>query len=266
MSAEADERYARPVIRLHHIVKRFVQALPDNAYGNADAHKSPGTSYFTALDDISFDVFESECVLIAGANGSGKSILMSIIAGLNNPTAGSVSTRGRCGLVFQDADTQILGETPVEDVMFGLKNLKVPDKEAKEKTLAALEKTGLAERSFFPARFLSGGEKRRLAVAGILAMDCPIVIFDEPYANLDYTGVVQVNDLIRLLKNDGRTVLLLTHELEKCYALTDRLIVLYKGKTVFDGSSDEGLKQNLASWRIRHPLCSYTKREDLVWT
>ena len=133
MSAEENERRGRPVIRLHHIVKRFVQALPDNAYGNADVHKSPGTSYFTALDDISFDIFESECVLIAGANGSGKSILMSIIAGLNNPTTGSVSTRGRCGLVFQDADTQILGETPVEDIMFGLKNLKVPDKEAKEK-------------------------------------------------------------------------------------------------------------------------------------
>lgn len=173
MSAEADERYARPVIRLHHIVKRFVQALPDNAYGNADAHKSPGTSYFTALDDISFDVFESECVLIAGANGSGKSILMSIIAGLNNPTTGSVSTRGRCGLVFQDADTQILGETPVEDVMFGLKNLKVPDKEAKERTLAALEKTGLAERSFFPARFLSGGENGALRLREFLRWTVP---------------------------------------------------------------------------------------------
>ncbi|MGI5173662.1 ABC transporter ATP-binding protein [Treponema sp. OMZ 840] len=234
---------------------------------NTDAAESKNESvYFTALDNISFCLYKGECVLIAGANGSGKSLLMSIIAGLDKPTRGSLNIRGRCGLVFQDADTQILGETPVEDIMFGLKNLKIPENEAKKRVYAALEKTGLLERSFFPARFLSGGEKRRLAVAGILAMDCPIIIFDEPFANLDYSGVVQVNKLIQMLKAEKHTVLLLTHELEKCYALADRLIVLHGGKTVFDGLPEEGLQQDLLHWNIRHPLASYTKREDLLWT
>ena len=97
-------------------------------------------------------------------------------------------------------------------------------------------------------------------------MDCPVVIFDEPYANLDYSGVVQVNDLIHMLKTDGRTVLILTHELEKCCALADRFIVLCAGKKVFDGTPDEGLKLDLKQWNIRPPLCSYKKREDLLWT
>ena len=115
------------------------------------------------------------------------------------------------------------------------------------------------------SRFLSGGEKRRLSVAGILAMGFPVIIFDEPYANLDYSGIVQVNALIQMLKKDGHTVLLLTHELEKCSALADRLIILNEGKKVFDGSADEGLRQNLKKWNIRPPFCSYTSKEDLLW-
>lgn len=221
---------------------------------------------FVALDDVSFTIDEGTCTLIGGANGSGKSLLMSIIAGLIAPTLGSVSTSGRVGLVFQDADTQILGETPEEDILFGLKNVKVPKDERAERIDSVLARTGLLKRKGFPARFMSGGEKRRLATASILAMDCPIIIFDEPYANLDYTGVCQVNALIDMLKNENHTILLLTHELEKCFALAERFIVLHEGKKVFDGNPHEGLQQNLAQWSIKNPLCSYTKREDLLWS
>jgi len=221
---------------------------------------------FVALDDVSFTIDEGTCTLIGGANGSGKSLLMSIIAGLIAPTSGSVSRKGRVGLVFQDADTQILGETPEEDILFGLKNVKVPKDERAERINSVLARTGLLKRKGFPARFMSGGEKRRLATASILAMDCPIIIFDEPYANLDYTGVCQVNSLIEMLKNEKHTILLLTHELEKCFALAERFIVLHEGKQVFDGSPHEGLQQNLAQWSIKNPLCSYVKREDLLWS
>ena len=129
----------------------------------------------------------------------------------------------------------------------------------------ALEKTGLTEKADFPARFLSGGEKRRLAVACMLAMKLPVIILDEPYANLDFGGVKQVNQLVRQLKAEGKTVVILTHELEKCLGLSDRLVVLFRGKKVFDGKPEEGLQQNLEEWNIRNPLVSYNKVEDLIW-
>ncbi len=220
---------------------------------------------FKALDNVSFSVEQGECLLIGGANGSGKSILMSIIAGLKKPTSGTVKTEGRVGLVFQDADTQILGETPEEDISFGLKNIKIPKQEHAKIIEKVLEKTGLSKRLGFPARFLSGGEKRRLSTASMLAMESPIIIFDEPYANLDYAGVKQVNALITMLKKDGHTILLLTHELEKCYALADKFLVLFEGKKVFEGTPEDGLQQNLEEWSIKNPLTTYSSKDDLLW-
>ena len=241
------------IISLKNISKTFVQSSFD------------GTVNFKALDEISLSVFKGESLLISGANGSGKTLLMSIIAGLIKPSSGLVEVKERCGIVFQDSDLQILGETPEEDIMLGLKNLKLSAQETERRLNDALEKTGLQTKRDFLSRFLSGGEKRRLSVAGILAMGFPVIIFDEPYANLDYSGIVQVNALIQMLKKDGHTVLLLTHELEKCSALADRLIILNEGKKVFDGSADEGLRQNLKKWNIRPPFCSYTSKEDLLW-
>lgn len=226
-----------------------------------------------ALDDVSLEIHEGECVLIGGENGSGKSLLMSIIAGLEEADKNAVVESdettmfvdGRAGLVFQEAETQILGETPAEDIAFGPKNLGWKKDEVQEAVQNALEQTGLNDKADFPARFLSGGEKRRLAVACMLAMNLPIIILDEPYANLDFGGVKQVNALIRQLKSDGKTVIILSHEIEKCLGLADRFIVLFRGKKVFDGLPAEGLKQNLEEWNIRNPLVSYTKVEDLIW-
>ena len=99
----------------------------------------------------------------------------------------------------------------------------------------------------------------------MLAMKLPIIILDEPYANLDFGGVKQVNALVRELKADGKTVIILTHELEKCLGLADRLVVLFRGKKVFDGSPEEGLRQKLEEWNIRNPLTSYKSVNDLIW-
>ena len=223
----------------------------------------------TALNDVSLEIFEGECVVFGGENGSGKSVLMSIIAGLENCDSGKVtvySGGGRSvGLVFQEAETQILGETPAEDIAFGPKNQGLKKEQIEQAVKKALEATGLTQKADFPARFLSGGEKRRLAVACMLAMNLPIIILDEPFANLDYNGVKQVNTLIRKLKSDGKTVIILTHEIEKCLSLADRFIVLFKGTKVFDGKPDEGLKQNLEQWNIRNPLVAYKKAQDLIW-
>lgn len=217
-----------------------------------------------ALKDVSLEIKDSSCVVIAGENGSGKSVLMSIIAGLEEADSGSVQTNGRVGLVFQEAETQILGETPREDIAFGPKNLGWKNEKIQNAVNLALEKTGLTAKADFPSRFLSGGEKRRLAVACMLAMDLPIIILDEPYANLDFCGVKQVNALIKQLKKDGKTVIILTHEIEKCLALADSFIVLFRGQIKFDGSPSDGLKQNLEKWNIRNPLVSYNSIKDLI--
>lgn len=219
-----------------------------------------------ALKNISLEIPNGQCVLIGGENGSGKSVLMSLIAGLDKPDAGSVDTQGqRVGLVFQEAETQILGETVKEDVSFGPRNLKWDKKRIEEAVRNALEKTGLTDKAENSARFLSGGEKRRLAIACMIAMENPIIILDEPYANLDYGGVKQVNEIIRMLKQSGHTVIILTHELEKCLALSERFVVLYRGEKVFDGDPEDALKLDLNKWNIRNPLVAYKSAKDLVW-
>ncbi len=247
------------MIQISHVSKAFLLQTQEKSYTKK------------ALDDVSFTVSDGETLVIGGANGSGKSLLMSIISGLDSPDSGSVSVSdksgrpAKCGLVFQDADSQILGETPLEDVMFGLKSAGIPKKEARIQALHALEQVGLADKAEYTARFMSGGEKRRLSVAGILALNRDTLIFDEPYANLDYAGVVQVNQLLEMLKASGKTLLVLTHELEKCLGLADRFLVLFEGHKVFDGTPAQGLEQNLEKWSIRNPLAAYKNLEDLVW-
>ena len=217
------------------------------------------------LKDVSFELKDGSCTVLAGENGSGKSLLMSIIAGLEKADTGTVKVDGRVGLVFQEAETQILGETPREDIAFGPKNLGWKKERVEVAVNNALEKTGLSSKADFPARFLSGGEKRRLAVACMLAMELPVIILDEPYANLDYTGVKQVNELIKQLKADGKTIIILTHEIEKCLALADNFIVLFHGQIMFNGNPEQGLLHPLENWGIRNPLVSYNKAEDLLW-
>ena len=195
-------------------VRRLTKKFPNGIKGAAG---------YEALSGIDLDIFEGECLVVAGANGSGKTLLMRMLAGLLEPTEGEIRFRGKAiaecgkllrssvGLVFQDSDAQILGETVEEDIRFGPENLKLPESEIKsrlEQTLAALE---LAEKRGFSARRLSGGEKRRLAVAGILAMGCETVIMDEPFANMDWPGVIQVLKIITALKQSAKTIIVLTH-------------------------------------------------------
>jgi len=250
------------MIELKNITKRFQvydEVISENCEQTRDG-------YFYALEDISLTINDGSCTIIAGANGSGKSVLMSIIANLEEPSSGTVKTKSKVGLIFQEPDAQILGETPKEDISFGPRNLKLSKNEIQNRVNKTLIETGLEHRANFPARSLSGGEKRRLAAASILVMDAQIIIFDEPYANMDFHGVVQVNHLLKKLITEGKTVIILTHELEKCMALANNFIVLFKGKKVFDGTAQEALLQNLENWGIHHPLQkSADSLEDLLW-
>ena len=217
-----------------------------------------------ALQDVSFSVKKGEFLVIGGKNGSGKSVLMSLIAGLDKQTSGTIKC-DEVGLVFQDANSQILGETPLEDVLFGLRNLKLKKQERLQKAEETLKQCGLFEKRDFQARVLSGGEKRRLAVAGILALDRDFIIFDEPFANLDLIGIKQVCAILKQLKEQNKTIIVLTHDLEKILGLADSFIILDSGKIKFNGTPEDGLKLNLEEFGIKNPLTSYNSVKDLFW-
>ena len=230
---------------------------------------------FTALSEVDLDIHQSGCTLIAGANGSGKTVLMKILAGLLDASCGDVLYRGKplkeysgkrgsrnintlVGLIFQDADAQILGETVEEDIRFGPENLKLPEMEIKrrlEETLLALE---IGDKREFNTRHLSGGEKRRLATAGVLAMGSETIIMDEPFANLDWPGVLQVQHIINNLKESGKSVIVLSHELEKVIFLADRLIILAGGKVRAQGECETVLDSLDSAWGVRDPRKPYT--------
>ena len=218
-----------------------------------------------ALNNINLKINRNDFLVIAGSNGSGKSVLMTLIAGLDNPSKGKISTSGKVGLVFQDADSQILGETPLDDVLIGIKNCGVRPKDQVPLAENVLERVGLLHKKNDSAAALSGGEKRRLAVAGILAMNRDIILFDEPFANLDWPGVKSVCSILSDLKSRGVTVVVLTHETEKILGLANRFVILDKGEIRFDGTVGEGLSLDLEKWSIRNPMVEYKKIGDLLW-
>lgn len=239
---------------------------------------SPGKgTKVSALSGVTMEIREGELLLIAGANGSGKTVLMLILAGLMDPDEGEMLFRGQplsgaigelrrhLGLVFQDPDAQTVGETVAEDIAFGPKNLGLSKPAVMERVQNALEVLGLEHKRDWPPRNLSGGEKRRLAVAGVLAMGCGTIILDEPFANLDWPGVVQVLEIIRQLKNEGKTVILLTHELEKVLAFADRLIILDRGILREDGKPADVLNRLKDSYGVRDPRRNYGAVEDCTW-
>jgi biotin transport system ATP-binding protein len=232
---------------------------------------------FHALSGLNLDIFVGECLLVAGSNGSGKTVLMKILAALMDPSGGEILFRGlalekavprlrrELGLVFQDADAQIVGETVAEDIAFGPKNLGISGSALEERVNHAMKNMGLSAKRDFSSRDLSGGEKRRLAVAGILAMGCGIIILDEPFANLDYFGVVQVLELIRDGKARGTTLIILTHELEKVLAFADRLLILDRGILRDDGKPEEVLDRLLPEYGIRDPRQNCRNAGDCTW-
>jgi biotin transport system ATP-binding protein len=229
------------------------------------------------ISRLNLIIFEEECLLIAGSNGSGKTLLMRMITGLAEPTEGEIRFRGlplhktlpglrrSVGLVFQDADAQIVGETVAEDIAFGPKNLGLPKDTIQAQVQAAVAAMGLEEKREAPPRQLSGGEKRRLAVAGILAMGGETVIMDEPFANLDWPGVIQVLTIIRQLKTQGKTLIILTHELEKVLAFADRLVILHKGQIQDDGPPEAVLNRLDPVYGVRDPRKTYTTVQDCTW-
>lgn len=216
------------------------------------------------LANIDLAIKPAEFVVVAGANGSGKSTLFKHFNGLLVPCEGEVlidgvaveddlkGARKMVGMIFQDADSQIVGETVFDDAAFGPENLGLPTVEVRELVDRTLELVGLSHLKDIAPHLLSGGEKRRLAIAGVLTMTPKILVFDEPFANLDYLGIRQVLAQMAALHLSGHTIVVSTHNLEIVAGLADRLILMQAGKIVKDGSFED-LLPSVEAFGIRMP-------------
>lgn len=203
----------------------------------------------TALHDVSFQIEEGEFFCIIGHTGSGKSTLLQHMNGLVQPSSGRITVdgldlsvkkqrieaRSRVGLVFQYPEYQLFEETVFEDIAFGPKNLHVPEAEIKERVEEAMLLVGLAPDLFAnKSPFdLSGGEKRRAALAGILAMRPRYLLLDEPMAGLDPRGRQSVIDLLQnLRKKTGCAIVMVSHSMDDVARNAERIAVLHKGELV----------------------------------
>ena len=172
--------------------------------------------------------------------------------------------RKQIGLIFQDSDSQIVGQTVAEDVAFGPENLKLPPQEVASRVKESVEAVGLSQLANQRPNLLSGGQKRKLAVAGVLAMRPRIIAFDEPFTGLDYPGVIQVLNQILFLYKSGHTIIIITHELEKVLAHANRLVIVDKGKIVKDGSPDEIIDE-VEEYGIKRPNSMSIGVETMTW-
>lgn len=229
-----------------------------------------------ALDGVSLEL-ETPCfAVLAGANGSGKTVLARHLLGLERPQSGGVfvdgipleaclgPTRARAAYVFQEPEHQILGITVREDAEFGLRALFPSREKRREQAERALSLTGLAGSEERLTSTLSGGEQRRLAIASALAGDPELIILDEPFNGLDLSGVETLLSVLLDLKARGVGFLLVTHDLEKCLAHADRLIVLDKGRVAGDGSPEE-LWERLPDLGLRRPRGTAERLPEMTW-
>ncbi len=210
------------------------------------------TSESTALSSVSFRIEDGEFVGLIGPTGSGKSTLIQHLNGLLKPTSGTVkidgadiwekgrglrSLRQKVGLVFQYAEQQVFEETVWEDIAFGPRNLGLPDEEVRARVKTAAAMVGLdddlLERSPFE---LSGGQLRRVAVAGVVSMEPKVLVLDEPAAGLDPKGRDDILSYVTDMHRSGMTVILVSHNMEDVARLCQRLLVLNKGRLVADGT------------------------------
>ncbi len=218
---------------------------------------SAGTAYeVKALDDVSLKIDDGEFIGIIGHTGSGKSTLIQHLNGLLKASSGAIYYNGQdiydrdfdlkklrtqVGMVFQYPEHQLFETTVFEDVKYGPKNQGLNDKEATNRAFDALSAVGFPDEYFDQSPFeLSGGQKRRAAIAGVLAMDPEVLILDEPTAGLDPKGQRDLLNLIRRMHDESkRTIILVSHSMEDVAEYVGRIIVMDEGKVFLDGAPEE---------------------------
>ena len=240
-----------------------------------------------ALKDINLVIPDGQFIGLIGHTGSGKSTLVQHLNGLLAPTSGSIyfngqdisdkdfnkrELRSKVGLVFQYPEHQLFEVTVFQDVCFGPKNLGLSQKDVEIRAYNALKLAGVKEEQFYVSPFdLSGGQKRRVAIAGVLAMQPEILVLDEPTAGLDPKGRDEIlGQIKKLQKETGITVVLVSHSMEDVAEYVDRILVMNKGQLIFDDVPKEVFKhhQELEEMGLAAPQVTYImdklKKEGVV--
>jgi len=216
-----------------------------------------------AVDDVSLRVGQGEFVALIGHTGSGKSTLIQHFNGLLAPTSGRVLVDGqelfkskevtlkarfKVGLVFQYPEYQLFEETVYKDIAFGPRNMGLDEQEVDRRVRMAAAQMGLREELLEVSPFdLSGGQKRRVALAGVFAMEPELLVLDEPMAGLDPVGREEIIRCIRSFKEtSGASILFVTHSMEDAARIADRLIVLYQGRILMEGTPAEVFSRGAA--------------------
>lgn len=208
-------------------------------YGNGQA----------ALDGVSTDIHEGEKIAVIGSNGAGKSTFFLNVNGVLTPESGEIRYRNtiinkknlrelrkNIGIVFQDADNQIIASTVSAEVGFGPMNLKLPKEEVLKRVSEALTYMNILDFKDRPPHYLSGGEKKKVSIADIIAMKPEIIIFDEPTAALDPVNAQMLEEVLAKLSREGKTMLISTHDVDFAYRWAQRVLVFCQGKIIADGT------------------------------
>lgn len=231
----------KPIIQIQHLTHTYGIGTPFQR---------------SAVEDMSFDIYEGEFLGVIGHTGSGKSTLIQHLNGLLKPTQGQILLNGRdiwedpkkirdvrfrVGLVFQYPEYQLFEADIFTDVCFGPKNLGLPQEEVEKRARHALKLVGMDEKFYKQSPFeLSGGQKRRVAIAGVLAMRPEMMILDEPTAGLDPQGRDEIlGQIERLNREHGLTILVVSHSMEDMARYVDRIMVMNDGVKMFDDTPKE---------------------------
>lgn len=200
------------------------------------------------LNGINVNIYEGEKIAVIGSNGSGKSTFFLNINGVLTPDQGNIiyretminkknlkELRKNIGIVFQDADNQIIASTVRAEVGFGPMNLKLPKDEVQKRVEEALKYMNISDFIDRPPHYLSGGEKKRVSIADIIAMKSDVIIFDEPTAALDPLNAMMLEDVLEKLSMEGKTMLISVHDVDFAYRWAERILVFCHGKIIADG-------------------------------
>lgn len=221
------------------------------------------------LNKINLKIHKGEKIAILGSNGAGKSTFFLNINGVLKPKSGEIIYDGKSitkkklnelrkniGIVFQDADNQIIASTVLAEVSFGPMNLKLPKDEVIKRVNEALDYMNISEFKERPPHYLSGGEKKRVSIADIIAMKSEVIIFDEPTAALDPLNSEMLEEVLKKLSIENKTLLISTHDVDFAYRWADRVVVFSNGGIIGDGTPLEIFKNEeiLKNSNLKRPI------------
>ncbi len=229
-----------------------------------------------SIKDLSFNIEKNSIYALTGNNGSGKTTLLKLLVGLLKPKSGTIKVfdevltrnkkqlwkiRQKIGFLFQNPDDQLFAPTIEEDVAFGARNLKLEPKEVKKRVEWALKAVDLLEYKNYSPFNLSWGQKKRAALAGLLAMEPKLLILDEPFANLDFKSIYNHFEILEKLRKEGEmTILFTSHNLFFVEHWAGKMLLLNIGKKVFEGDPKEGLSRA----NVKEIMGSYDEIRNLI--